>query len=172
MSKKKLISTLVILSCISLMLIVTPQVKGVQFYIAGWSQDEYGQGPESYYLQSNRTGSWVTIEYGSWDDDPGAVFPVRWNISQVMKITLYSTMNSTLLGLTNTTDLILGQNYIKHNITVTDQWGAEVFSQQNFTCDYNETYGDLFWYRHYVILNFLPLEGEFYTVTIRTQIYW
>lgn len=151
------------------MLIVTPQAKATQFYIAGWSQDEYGQGPESYYLESNATGSWETIGYGSQDDDGDTPIPQQWNVSQVMKISLWSTMNYTLLELSS---IILGQNYIQHNVTVTDQWDVEVFNQQNFTCDYNETYEGLYWYRHYVILNFLPLEGEFYTVTILTEIYY
>jgi len=166
---KKIISTLVILSCISMMLIVIPQVKGVQFYIAGWSTDEYGQGIDGYYLESNRTGSWVGVGYGSWDDDGDTPIPQQWNVSQVMRIQLWTKMNSTLLGLSS---IIVGQNYIQHNITVTDQWDVEVFSQQNFTLNYNESYGDIYWYRHYVVLDFLPLEGEFYTITILAEIYW
>ena len=149
------------------MLIVTPQVKGVQFYIASWSYpDEFGQGMQTWYAMSNATGSWETFEQGTYDETTP---PIHWNVSQAIKISVWVSMNYTLLGLSS---IIVGQNYIQHNVTVTDQWGAEVFSQQNFTCDYNDTNSGLYWYRHYVIFDFLPLEGEFYTVTIRTQIYW
>ena len=154
------------------MLIVTPQVKGVQFHIASWSYpDEFGQGTDIWYASSNATGSWVDIESNKHDEEEG---PVPWNVSQVIRIGIWTTLNYTLLGLdgVNGSDIILGQNYIRHNVTVTDQWGAVVFSQQNFTCDYNASYAGVYWYRYFVILNFLPLEGEFYTVTIRTQIYW
>ena len=150
------------------MLIVTPQAKGTQFYLASWSYpDEYGQGISTWYAESNDTGSWVAIESAGWNNPHGE--PIPWNVSAAIKLLVWVSMNRTLLGL-NDTDI--GKNHIQHNVTVTDQWDIEVFSKQNFTFDYVDVQGDMYWYRHVVILNFLPLEGEFYTVIIRAYIYW
>lgn len=165
--KKKIVSTVFIVACISLMLVVIPQAKGVQFYLATWSYpDEYGQGIHTWYADSNATGSWVTFEAANYLESTG---PIPWNVSQAIRIMVWASMNRTLLGL-NDTDV--GKNHIQHNVTVTDQWDIEVFSQQNFTFDYVAVEGEMYWYRHVVILNFLPLEGEFYTVTILCYIYW
>ena len=168
MYKKVIIPTILIISCISLMLIVIPQAKGTQFYLAEWDfPDEYGQGVSTWYAQSNATGSWVDIASNGYTSDPEP--PIPWNVSQVIRILIWSSMNRTLLGL-NDTDI--GKNHVQHNVTVTDQWDIEVFSQQNFTFFDVNVEDDLYWYRHTVILNFLPLEAEFYTVTILCEIYW
>ena len=86
---------------------------------------------------------------------------------------VWCSLNYTLLGITDDdAGLISGRNHIKHNVTVTDQFGSTVYSKQNFTFDYNASYDGFFWYRHYQILDFSPLEGEYYTVTLLCEIYW
>lgn len=171
--KKRLVAGILIITFFSLLLVVTPQARGVQFYIStdGWDYpDAYDQGIHTWYAQSNRTGSWVTYEAHNYLESYGAV---EWNVSQTIRMVVWCSVNYTLLGLSDTdAHLIAGRNYIQHNVSVVDQFGTNVFTQQNFTFDYNESYSGIFWYRHYVILDFVPIEGEYYTVTLRCQIYW
>jgi len=164
---KKLLSVLVICAFASVLLLATPHARGVQFYVATWSYpDEYGQGIDTWYAQSNRTGSWVTFEAYNHDQNYDAI---EWNVSQVIRMMVWCTLNYTLLGISSLSE---GLNYIKHNVTVTDRHNAIVFSKQNFTFDYNASYDGLYWYRHYVILDFSPLEGELYTVVLNCEIYY
>lgn len=167
---KRIMTLLVMLILVSMMLFALPRAKAnphFQFALASWSYpDDYGQGIHTWYAQSNRTGSWVTIEAKNYLQDET---PIEWNVSQAIRMLVTASMNRTLLGL-NDTDI--GKRYIQHDVTVTDQFGSTVFSQQNFTFNYVLVDVDIYWYQYYVILDFLPLEAEFYTVTINCEIYW
>lgn len=166
-NKKRLAVAFVVLSLMSVLLVATPQAKGAQFYIASWSYpDTYGQGIYSIHAQSNRTGSWVTYDTRAYDE---AASPINWNVSQAIRLLVWTVVNSTLLGISTISQ---GFNFLKHNVSVTDQFGAEVFSQQNFTYYQNITDSEMFWYQYYVVLDFSPLEGELYAVSVVFEIYY
>lgn len=171
--KKVLITTVSILAVLTLLLVMAPQSKAqcTMFITAStWEMDDYGQGLQTWYAESNATGSWVVIAWATYTNT--SYDPIRWNASQAIRIRVQCVLNSTLLGLSA---LSQGLNYLQHNISVVDQFDAVVFSQQNFTFYYNATgYPDsaMYIYQHTVILDFSPLEGEFYTATLVTEIYY
>lgn len=168
-NKKIVFTALCVISLFTLLLTVTPRTQAQLFIVAGWDYpDDHGQGMGSWYAQSNATGSWVTIETKGYAEADAE--PIRWNVSQAIRILVWVWVNSTFLGLS---DLAEGLNYIRHNITITNQFSEVIFSQQNFTVFDNSTLLDPIWgYRHYVIPDFSPLEAEFYTITLLCEIYY
>lgn len=147
-----------------------PQIKETKFIITGWDYpDDYGQGVQAWSADTNHTGSWINYAWGIWTNDSVAV---KWNVSQAIRMRINVVLNSTFLGIST---LAQGENLLRHNVSVTDQFDDVVFSQQNLTLYSNVTgYPDssMYVYYHYVIFDFLPLEGEFYTVTIICEIYY
>jgi len=141
----------------------------VYFVLASWSfPDEYGQGIEGFEIFENSTASWVQWNGYQTHEDLG-IF--EWNGSVFIKLRCWTWYNSTLTGAENNPD---GQNTQQHNVIVTNQAGSTIFSQQNFTYYYRDAGIDppLWFYGYEVVLNFLPLYGEYYTVTVLYEIFW
>lgn len=176
--RKKAIALLIAILTISLMVVhveATPTTtvnEQAQFTIASWDYpDEYGQGMFKILVFENSTESWVQV--GNWlyyynstsfDWDPGVGIKIR----------VLTTLNSTLTGASDVED---GRNYFRHNVTVTESsmFGATetVFSQQNFTSSGEpDEEGDLYFYDYAVVLNFIPLSGNIYTVTVTYEVYY
>jgi hypothetical protein len=134
-----------------------------KFIIASWDfPDEYGQGIYAMRVYENSTGSWVNV--GGWIEYyEEAVF--EWNEGVGIKIQCDSMLNATLTGAGSSSE---GKNYLRHNATVTDRRGSVVCSQQNFTYLDDIDYS----YSYEVILDFLPVSFESYTVTILYEIFW
>ena len=151
-----------------------PQAKVVsdtpakaQFVLASWDYpDEYGQGIDLFGFYENSTGSWLS--YGD-AYEPDQSYTIDWNNSVFIKLRCYAFFNSTLTGAIDVAD---GKNYLRHRVNVTSL-GTSVFSQQNFTYYSNSTILAPMWYYGYeVVLNFLPIGGEIYTVTVDYEIFY
>lgn len=173
MNEKRIVSVAVTLAILSMFLIATPQQAKATFILASWTYpDEYGQGIVSFSCYTNVTGSWVVVgEAGR--NYLSASNVIDWNASEFIKLYVTASLNKTLIGLNSTA---LGRNYIRHNITVTDQFGAEVFSAENFTyysVSYDSEYAvDLYYYVHTIILDFEPLIAEYYTAIMTCEIFY
>ena len=174
-NRNKIIASVVLVLTASLMIVSIPPAQAQpKFALATWDYpDAYGQGIDSFVLYSNSTGSWVVVDTWYYDDLYPAPDPVPWNASQAIKLRVRCTMNTTLVGTSNPE---LGQNYIRHDIVVTDQLDAEVFVQQNFTYETEAhdfaIYPGIIFYYYYVIFDFLPISGELYTVEVTYEVYY
>ena len=146
---------------------IQPQPAKAQFIIASWDYpDEYGQGISELSISENSTGDWLSVTTIDYDD---ATVTLDWNVSVFIRITCFSDLNNTIVG---ALDLADGQNFIRHNVTVTNL-GETVFSQQNFTYTSGFDYDDPIWnYSYYVILNFSPDYGQIYTVTVSYEVFY
>lgn len=151
----------------------------VKFVLAEWDYpDQYGQGIYMLRFYENSTGSWVAAPwyyvggeldglpyYSLHSDDP---YTLNWSAGVAMKLRVYSLFNQTLVGVESTSE---GQRYLRHDVTVSDASGI-LFSQQNFTYyDVTEFGEENYQYEYEVVLNFLPVAGEIYTVVVTYEIF-
>lgn len=174
-----------IVVCVSIIMILTLSVlvasnypsksivkeleQPAKFVLASWDfPDEYGQGIPYFEFFENSTGSWVSLEYYY---EYFNSYIVEWNASVFIKLRCTTIFNNTLIGAIDTDD---GKLYQQHSVIVTTPSESEpVFSQQNFTYYSANTVLEPMWYYEYeVVLNFLPVGGEIYTVTVTYEIYW
>ena len=163
-----------------------PSKGEARFVVSSWDYpDQYGQGIYGVGFYENSTGSWLaapyyTHYYPDYHEELGEFYflapsqnsyILNWSAGVAMKLRVYSVLNTTLVGISEG-DYAEGENYLQHNVTVTDA-GTIVFSQQNFTY-YGNTYvsGDLIPYQYDVILNFIPASGHIYTATVLYEIYF
>ena len=100
----------------------------------------------------------------------GDTASITWNASLFIKLRVYSWINSTFLNLSDTTE---GKLYQQHNVTVTNQ-GNTIFHQQNISWFYDDDSIDppMWFYGYEVVLNFLPVSGEIYIVTVTYEVYY
>jgi hypothetical protein len=140
-----------------------------RFVIASWSYpDAYGQGINRFLLYENHTGSWVQVGTGYYYYFNSTIF--NWTVGYCIKLLVYTYLNATLTGASTVAAAKLVQ---RHNATVTGMAGNVVFSKQNFTYfDYTPLYTGMWGFQYYVILNFLPAWGEYYTATITYDVFW
>ena len=169
-TKKSLGAYLIIgLIVIGLIAYTTPQTKAnPQFVLASWAYpDENGQGIDRIDLYENSTGTWADTGLDAdWDGSE----IIDWNASLFIKLSVWTYFNSSFMGIA---DDVVGRNYQKHNVTVT-RLGETIFSQQNFTYVVVETFltPPVWHYCYEVILNFLPIAGQIYTVTVTYEVYY
>jgi len=168
---RKITGALIISLCVCLMPVVVsvpPANANPKFIIASWDYpDEYGQGIETFDVYENSTGSWVNVG-GPSDWDESGIFD--WNASVAIKLKCWTWFNSTLTGVGSTNE---GKLYQQHNVIVTQNNRTIVFSQQNFT--YSNVYTDaapMWLYVYEIVLNFLPVAGQIYTITIDYEVYY
>ena len=167
---KKTTVSIIICAIICTMLVVSiPQAKAnSQFVIASTGYpDEFGQGIYTVWVYENSTGVWEPFgDYRLYNES----LVWEWNASAVINIHFLTWFNNTLIGAINGTD---GKNYQQHSIDVTLSNGTSIFSQQNFTFTSVSVANDPMWfYNYYVILDFLPMAGEIYTVTVTYELWW
>lgn len=165
--RKQACAIIAIFTILSITLASIPPAKA-QFVIAYWDYpDEFGQGLHGVSIYENSTGSWVYVT-STWHDSESQLF--EWNVSVGIKLKTYSYLNSTLVGAGSIEE---GKNYLRHNVTVVNRLGYEVFSQNNFTYTGDDDIYDPIWiYFHEVVLDFLPEFGNLYTVTIFYEVWW
>ena len=146
---------------------IQPAKANPQFIISSWEYpDEYGQGINLFAFYENSTGAWV--EYGD-AYEPDQSYIVNWNTSGSIKLRCYAFLNSTLTGAIDEDD---GKNYLRHNVTVTSA-GQSIFSQSNFTYyNFADILDPMWYYGYEVVLNFLPLEGQVYIVTVTYEVFY
>lgn len=148
--------------------IISPEEQPAKFVISSWSYpDDYDQGIALLIVYENESGSWVsegTFYYYTANNI------IEHNASVGIKIWCATWLNNTLVGATNITDAM---NYHRHNITVTDAFGTEIFTQNNFTMAYNDSSNDpMFLYGYEVIFDFLPQPAQQYYVSITYEVYY
>jgi len=169
---RRLVSAISLILLVSLLVSVTPttskpQPSNPQFVLAEWDYpDEYGQGIKRFIMYENSTGSWVQVgDYLDYNDDN----EVQWNDSRYIKLRCVTLFNATL---TQAPTVEAGKSYLQHSIIVTNT-GVTVFSQQNFTfvSGAPEAYG-MYIYSYDVVLNFLPVGGQVYTVSVDYDVYY
>jgi len=187
MKKKALTLFVIVCVCLSLFMFIppinekTPTKHGIsKFIIASWDYPkDYGQGIYMIRFYENSTGSWVDAPWyykgGELDGlpfyslhsyDP---YTLNWSAGVAMKLRVHCCLNSTLTG---AIDLDDGQNYHRHNVTVTTA-GTTIFSQQNITYyDDYEPIDEIYCYIYEVVLNFLPEQGQIYTIAITYEVFY
>jgi len=167
LSRKKVSVVIIVLLAMLLLVVSVPPAKA-QFVLASSDYpDEYGQGVYAWWVYENSTGAWETVGgYRTYNDSD----LYEWNASVGIKIVYYTWFNSTLTGASDSDD---GKNYLQHSVTVVNNTGGTVFSQQHFTYHSVSTANDPMWfYSYYVVLNFLPLGGQIYTVSVTYEVFW
>lgn len=173
---------IVVMLAFVLTLALVPPAKSAKFVLAAWSYpDEYGQGIYGYRIYENSTGDWESFGYeyqvgttmGTFyfvHPDTFDVDVFDWTAGVFIKLRFYFTLNSTLTG---ATDLTNGKNYFRHSIIVIDLNESTVFSQQNFTYYDNEGEDEgIYYYLYDIILDFEPVQGDYYTATVTYEVYW
>lgn len=170
---RKTVSSISIIALVTVLFIATlPPSQSAQFFLASWEfPDEHGQGILGIWIYENSTGSWVSVEFYSYDRTDTALW--EWNSSVAIKLEAFTYVNKTFLGWADGDE---GKLYQRHNVTVTNSTDDIIFSQNNFTFysyDYNSPADPNIWtYRYTCILNFLPVFGGVYTAVVTYEIWW
>jgi len=182
---KKILSCVVILALVIMMAVSTIPTtpnrqleRPAKFVLSSWDYpDEYGQGIDGIRFYENSTGDWVAAPYYLdigvfyyFVPDTSA-YTLNWSIGVGIKLRVFSVLNTTFVGI-DEGNITQGKNYQRHSVAVAPINGTTIFSQQNFTYYDNEwVVGDLITYEYDVILDFLPVAGEIYTVTVTYEVY-
>ena len=174
--KKTYAGIIVLLTMLILVSSVPP--ARAQFILASWDYpDEYGQGLFGLKFWENSTGSWVAAPWYSelgqfYYCTPSMTDYYTYNVTggASLKVRVDTTLNATLTG---ATDLEDGRNYFRTNVSVTCL-GIIVFSQQNLTSLVTEddSSDPIYYYEYDVVLNFILVFGQFYTVTVTYEVYY
>jgi hypothetical protein len=167
-----------------LILVASIPPTRAQFVLASWDYpDECGQGIMGIKMWENSTGDWLPVPYYThyypdYHEELGTFYYLNyyqdhyfynWSAGAAMKMRVDTLLNSTLTG---AVDLADGQNYHRHNVIVTSA-GTIIFSQSNFIYEDSGDIGaPMYYYEYYVILNFIPADGQIYTVTVTYEIYY
>ncbi|GAG81099.1 unnamed protein product, partial [marine sediment metagenome] len=151
-----------------------------KFVISGWDwPDENGHGLFGMKFWENSTGEWLGapfyITIGQFYYVSPSLFDYDWYTYNVtggasLKVRVDTTLNATLTG---ATDLEDGKNYFRTNVTVTCL-GIIVFSQQNLTSLVTEDdFSDpIYYYEYDIVLDFILVDGQFYTVTVTHEVFY
>ena len=177
-SRHRIVAVVMIFLILGVFLTRLPQQAQAHFVIAGWDYpDEYDQGIFGMKFWENSTGEWLGAP---WYSELGQFFwcspsmpdDYTYNVTAgaSLKVRVDTTLNATLTG---ATDLEDGKNYFRTSVTVT--WvGTIVFSQQNLTSLVNEDdSGDpIYYYEYEVVLDFILVSGQVYTVTVIYEVFY
>lgn len=139
-----------------------------QFVLAGYEYpDDFGQGIERVIIYENSTGSWVFVQNYDYDDSQ---LTLEWAAGPAIKLRVYSWANGTLVGAGSANE---AKNYFKHNVSVVDVHSAVMFEKQNFTYyDHFEEASPMWLYFYDVVIDFIPISGQTYYVTIFYEVYY
>ncbi len=147
-----------------------PQAKA-QFVIAAYTYDESTNGNYIAYIWAEYDSVVNDTMYYNPVSYPNATNALVLETEVGVNITLavFCWVNGTDTGISSLSE---GLNIMRHNVTVVCNNGTTIFSKQNFTYIAGGA-GDapMYFYRHDVILDFVPAWGEFYTVTIIYEIF-
>ena len=162
--------------------IVKELEQPAKFVLAEWDYpDQYNQGIYGFRFYENSTGSWVlapwyTHYYPDYHEEEGEFYflhsdddyRLNWSEGVAMKLRVYTTFNNTFVGAIDEAD---GQNYQRHSVAVTSA-GMTVFNQQNFTYFAVSEGWPFVQYQYEVILEFLPVGGQIYSVMVTYEIFY
>ena len=179
MSKRKLTMALLGLFLCSMLLLVPIQpitqtqeeTETSTFVISSWAYpDEYGQGITVVYVHENSSGVWLPFT------SPAFIYPTDSEIvvvnateNKALRVGPTFTLNHSLHSLANIT---AGINIIRSNVSVY-QLGVLIFSLDNATMVAGGVQTPTtYWYYAYIILNFLIVTNEIYTVSITYEVFY
>ncbi len=175
--KKKILS-LLILFLMAVAVIITYDQKynksnsiskddNPKFVISSWDfLDEYGQGIQLIEVYENSTASWVFVPPLHYYNN---ITEVAWNASVFIQLRVGVFLNHTLVDVV---DITGGKNHIRLNVAVTSVTSI-LFSQQNLTYfGYDDLFDPIWYYMYEVVLNFLPVVGELYVVTVTYEVFY
>lgn len=171
----------ILLCTLGILITSLPRPATAQFVIASvdsWP-DDYGQGLYEWVILENVTGSeWTPVIWESGGIQYyNASGVYNWTAGYGIKLQMYAFLNSTFLGLSALTS---GDDLQRMNVTVTDLYDEEVYSEDNLTIFYRSSFVAGYWglpaelwlYGFETILNIMPTNGQVYTVTFTYELYW
>jgi len=169
--RNKLIAVVcAMLTVVALGIATIPEARAQpKFIIASWSYpDEYGQGLYQIEVDENSTGAWVEYgEGGFYEAGDSLLF--TWNASVGIRLVVYTRLNSTFTGIP---DKDSWGPYQRLNVTMAQNNGTVVFSQENITTFYTSSaFGEIYRYGFMFVLEYLPLMNMIYKVTITYEVY-
>lgn len=144
---------------------VEPAPRNPVLYFQSWTQYNsmpYDQGIDKIYLEGNGTGAyWFSVATIEYDGD--SVYEV--NASQVYRIVVRVTLNKTYLDYGGGLDY---RNYIRANVTVTNETGTQAYFKQNCTefTDYDAIGANIYYADMLFVLNFETDYGQKYNVSL------
>ena len=102
--------------------------------------------------------------------DNTAIQPLDIQAGVNLTLAVFCWVNGTVTGISSLSE---GLAIMRHNTTVICSNGTSVFSQQNFTYIIGTDGGaPMYFFRHDVILDFIPVSGEIYTVTVTYEVFY
>lgn len=146
------------------------------FNISGWTDIDGFAGLTTITLYENSTGDWELVnDYSpTFQSYQSGSNYINWTVGVGMKIKVLIHFNNTIVGASS---VLNGRQYIKLNLSITDNANTELFSQQNFTY-YDSGDGTSFgspWYYYYfytVIPNVYFSAGQIYKATIIYELFY
>ena len=169
--RKKIPGIAILLIMITMLLVasIPPAKANPKFVIAYDFPSPNGNGISdiSAYVDSVYTAKMYMNpdEYPEWDVNTSLEVEVGVNIT----LAVFCWINGTDTGISS---LAEGLNIMRHNVTVICNNGTTIFSQQNFTYITGADAGaPMYFYRHDVILDFIPSYGGIYITIVTFEIY-
>ena len=154
----------------TLLLFVPVQPAKAQFVLAyDYSSDNYGNAIA--YICAYFDGDFNGTMYYDPDSYPTStgINPLETYEGINITLAVFCWLNGTYAGVSS---LAEGQTVIKHNVSVALTNGTVIFSQQNFTYNIGgDGNAPMYFYRYDIDLDFEPLSGQIYTVTVIYEVF-
>ena len=148
-----------------------PQAQA-QFVIADYTYSTTNYGNSIAYIHAYIDSEFNASMYKDPDSYPGESVTNPLEVAGGVNITLavFCWVNGTVTGISSLSE---GLTIMRHRVTVTGQNGTTIFSQQNFTYIIGSD-GDapMYFFRHDVILDFVPVQGQIYTATVVYEVFY
>jgi len=180
--KHRITTAIVILLTISIFPITTQQpsfqskpTEITRFVVAGWDYpDVYGQGIDDMSVYQWVNGQFKGLTQFGLDPDYAGrtTVDIYGDGDGGGNITIYVDcwLNGTLTGADS---LEAGKSYLRHSVNLASPENSSIFSQQNFTySDGSDSQAPMYFYIYNVTLDFTPVSGVSYTVTIDYDVYY
>jgi len=153
----------------TLLLFVPVQPAKAQFVLSyDYSPDNFGNAIA--YIHAYYDDDWNGTLYYDPDSYPGdtATNPIETYEGTNITLAVFCWLNGTFA---DTASVAAGKLVIRHNVSVLMTNGTVIFSQQNFTYVIGADFAPMWFYRYDVILDFVPVSGQTYTVTVIYEVY-
>ena len=174
MKNKKTLYVIGIALLLSTFVLVVPiQPAKAQFVLAyDFSPDNYGNAIA--YITAYYDGAWNGSMYKDPDSYPFDTTTNPKETFEGINITLavFCWLNGSH---TEISSIAEGKTVLRHNVSVLMTNGTVIFSKQNFTyvigADGFGDSGEMYFYRYDVVLDFVPISGEVYTITVIYEVF-
>lgn len=133
-----------------------------------YTSQPYDMGIWKIYVAFNDTGSWVEVTESPLEYDDTTVFQMNASVS--CKITIRHTLNKTLLGFAGASDARLLFRIITTVTNETDVLQGTYYNGTN--TDFDVVAGLIYYNDCEVILNFLSVYDQIYTVNVDYDTFW